>query len=43
MECEEKEKEYYKQSIVDMVKDIDNLELLIYLNAFIELKAKAVE
>lgn len=43
MECETEVKEYYKQSIVDMIKDIDNLELLIYLNAFIELKVKAEE
>lgn len=43
MECETEVKEYYKQSIVDIIENIDELDLLIYLKTFIELKVKAVE
>lgn len=43
MECETEVKEYYKQSIVDIIENIDELDLLIYLKTFIELKVKAEE
>lgn len=43
MECETEVKEYYKQSIVDIIENVDELDLLIYLKTFIELKVKAEE
>lgn len=44
MECEEIEvKEYCKKYIVDIIENVDELDLLIYLKTFIELKVKAVE
>ena len=44
MECEEAEvMEYCKKHKVDIIENIDELDLLIYLKTFIELKVKAVE
>lgn len=44
MECEEAEvKEYFKKYIVDIIENVDELDQLIYLKTFIELKVKAEE
>lgn len=44
MECEEAEvMEYCKKHIVDIIENIDELDMLIYLKTFIELKVKAEE
>lgn len=36
-----REKEYYRQSIIDMINRIDNVEFLIYLHRFIQNILKA--
>lgn len=41
MENELKEKEYYKQVIVDAIMKIDRLDLLVYLNRLISNILKA--
>ena len=41
MESELKEKEYYKQMIIDVVEKIERVDLLVYLYAFIKGKVKA--
>lgn len=41
MENELKEKEYYKQMIIDVVEKIERVDLLVYLYTFIKGKVKA--
>ena len=41
MESELKEKEYYKQMIIDLVESIERVDLLVYLYTFIKGKVKA--
>ena len=41
MENELKEKEYYKQMIIDVVEKIERVDVLIYLYTFIKGNVKA--
>lgn len=35
------EKEYYKKKIIETINNIDNVQILIYLDTFIKEKIKA--